>query len=166
MARKGLMKNRNNPPKETGKRRVLIVDDHAVLREGLALVINVQPDLLVCGEAANVAGGQQAVAATQPDIALIDLSLMGGSGLELVKDLKVQYPKLPTLVLSLHDEALYAERVLRAGARGYIMKRASTTELLAAIRKVLDGEIYLSETMESAVVRQALGDRESPASSD
>jgi len=154
------MKSRSNPPKETGKRRVLIVDDHAVLREGLALVINVQPDLLVCGEAANVTGGLQAVAATQPDIALIDLSLMGGSGLELVKDIKVQHPKLPTLVLSLHDEALYAERVLRAGARGYIMKRSSTTELLAAIRKVLDGEIYLSEKMGSAVVRQALGDRE------
>src|SRR6266404_8159815 len=140
MARKGLMKNRSNPPKETGKRRVLIVDDHAVLREGLGLVINVQPDLLVCGEAANVAGGLQAVAAAKPDIALIDLSLLGGSGLELVKDLKAQYPNLLTLVLSLHDEALYAERVLRAGARGYIMKRSSTAELLAAIRKVLSGE--------------------------
>jgi len=137
-----------------------------VLREGLALVINVQPDLLVCGEAANVAGGLQAVVATEPDIALIDLSLMGGNGLELVKDLKAQYPKLPTLVLSLHDEALYAERVLRAGARGYIMKRSSTAELLAAIRKVLSGEIYLSETMGSIVVRQALGDREYLSSGD
>jgi DNA-binding NarL/FixJ family response regulator len=154
------MKNPSKPTKGTGKRRVLIVDDHAVLREGLALVINVQPDLLICGEAATVNGGLQAVAAVRPDIALIDLSLMGGNGLELVKHLKTQYPNLPTLVLSLHDEALYAERVLRAGARGYIMKRASTPELLAAIRKVLDGEIYLSETMESAVVRQALGDRE------
>jgi len=137
-----------------------------VLREGLALVINVQPDLLVCGEAANVAGGLQAVAAAKPDIALIDLSLLGGSGLELVKDLKAQYPNLLTLVLSLHDEALYAERVLRAGARGYIMKRASTSELLTAIRKVLDGEIYLSETIGSRVVRQALGDRELAISSD
>src|SRR5258707_12497933 len=112
MAEKGLMKSRINPTKQAGKRRVLIVDDHAVLREGLALVINVQPDLLVCGEAANVAGGREAVDAVRPDIALIDLSLMGGNGLELVKDLKTQHPDLPTLVLSLHDEALYAERVL------------------------------------------------------
>jgi DNA-binding NarL/FixJ family response regulator len=160
------MKSLSKPTKETEKRRVLVVDDHAVLREGLALVINAQPDLLVCGEAANVAGGLQAVAAVRPDIALIDLSLTDGSGLELVKDLKAQHPSLPTLVLSLHDEVLYAERVLRAGARGYIMKRAATAELLAAIRKVLDGEIYQSETMGSAVVRQALGDRESPSSGD
>jgi DNA-binding NarL/FixJ family response regulator len=104
------------------------------------------------------------VAAVRPDIALIDLSLTDGSGLELVKELKAQHPSLPTLVLSLHDETLYAERVLHAGARGYIMKRATTAELLAAIRKVLDGEIYLSETMGSAVVRQALGDREPPSS--
>jgi DNA-binding NarL/FixJ family response regulator len=160
------MKNPGKPTKGAAKRRVLIVDDHAVLREGLSLVINVQPDLLVCGEAATVDGGLQAVAAAQPDIALIDLSLMGGSGLGLVKDLKAQHPDVPTLVLSLHDEALYAERVLRAGARGYIMKRASTAELLAAIRKVLDGEIYLSEAMASAVVREALGDQEPPTSGD
>ncbi len=156
------MKSSIKPTKDKGKQRVLIVDDHAVLREGLALVINAQPDLQVCGEAATVSGGLQAVATARPDIALIDLSLMGGSGLELVKDLKAQHPNLPTLVLSLHDEALYAERVLRAGARGYIMKRAATTDLLLAIRKILDGEIYLSETMGSVVVRQALGDRESP----
>ncbi len=160
------MKNLIKPTKETGKRRVLIVDDHAVLREGLALVINAQPDLLVCGEAANVAGGLQAVTAVQPDIALIDLSLTDGSGLELVKELHERHHNLPTLVLSLHDETLYAERVLRAGARGYIMKRASTANLLAAIRKVLNGEIYLSETMASTVVRQALGDPESPANGD
>jgi DNA-binding NarL/FixJ family response regulator len=160
------MKNPGKPTKGTGKRQILIVDDHAVLREGLALMINAQPDLLVCEEAATVIEGLQAVAVARPDIALIDLSLTDGNGLELVKDLKAQYPNLPTLVLSLHDEALYAERVLRAGARGYIMKRASTAELLAAIRKVLDGEIYLSETMGSALVRQALGGQESPTSGD
>jgi DNA-binding NarL/FixJ family response regulator len=160
------MKTQNKPIKETKKRRVLIIDDHAVLREGLTLVINLQPDLLVCGEAGNVTEGLQAVATAQPDIALIDLSLMGGSGLELVKDLKAQHPGLPTLVLSLHDEALYAERALRAGARGYIMKRAPIPSLLGAMRKVLDGEIYLSETMGSTVVRQAVGDRESTTSGD
>jgi DNA-binding NarL/FixJ family response regulator len=160
------MKTQNKPIKETKKRRVLIIDDHAVLREGLTLVINLQPDLLVCGEAGNVTEGLQAVATAQPDIALIDLSLMGGSGLELVKDLKAQHPGLPTLVLSLHDEALYAERALRAGARGYIMKRAPIPSLLGAMRKVLDGEIYLSETMGSTVVRQAVGDRETTTSGD
>jgi DNA-binding NarL/FixJ family response regulator len=160
------MKSPIKQTNEARKRRVLIVDDHAVLREGLALVINLQPDLLVCGEAGNVAGGLQAVATMEPDIALVDLSLMGGSGLELVKDLKAQYPDVPTLVLSLHDEALYAERALRAGARGYIMKRAPIPTLLAAIRKVLDGEIYLSETMGSVVVRQAVGDQGSPTSGD
>jgi DNA-binding NarL/FixJ family response regulator len=155
-----------NKSKETRKRRVLIVDDHAVLREGLALVINAQPDLLVCGEAGSVAGGVETAATTEPDVALIDLSLMGGSGLELVKELKAQYPSLRTLVLSLHDENLYAERALRAGARGYIMKRAPTTDLLAALRQVLDGEIYLSEKMGSVVVRQVLGDREAPTTGD
>ena len=160
------MKSPNKPIKNTEKRRVLIVDDHAVLREGLALVINVQPDLLVCGEAGSVAEGIQAAVTVQPDVALIDLSLMGGSGLEVVKDLKAQHPHLPTLVLSLHDEALYAERALRAGARGYIMKRAPIPELLVAIRKVLDGDIYLSEKMGSVVVRQALGERTALASGD
>src|ERR1700733_13045974 len=106
------MKSEKKPVKEDGKRRVLIVDDHSVLREGLAMVINGQSDLMVCGEAGDVSGGIQAVAAHRPDITLIDLSLMGGSGLELVKDLKAQYPNVLTLVLSLHDEALYAERVL------------------------------------------------------
>jgi DNA-binding NarL/FixJ family response regulator len=137
---------------------VLIVDDHAVLREGLSMVINQQPDLLVCGEAADVAAALQAVAALQPDIVIVDLSLASGSGLELVKDIKAQHPGLPTLVLSLHDEALYAERVLRAGARGYIMKRASTTELVAALRKVLSGEVYLSEAMASLIVSQTYGE--------
>ena len=158
------MKSQKKPVKEDGKRRVLIVDDHSVLREGLTMVINGQSDLMVCGEAGDVSGGMKAVAANRPDITLIDLSLMGGSGLELVKDLKAHHPNVLTLVLSLHDEALYAERVLRAGARGYIMKRSSTSELLGAIRKVLDGEIYLSEKMGSMVVRQTFGGHDSSSS--
>ncbi len=146
-----------------GKQRVLIVDDHAVLREGLAMVINQEPDLLVCGEAADAPEAIQAVAALQPDAVIADLSLTTGNGLELIKDVKAQHPDLPMLVLSLHDEALYAERVLRAGARGYIMKRASTAELLAALRKVLSGDVYLSERMASLLVTQAVGKRETPA---
>jgi DNA-binding NarL/FixJ family response regulator len=145
-----------------GKQQVLIVDDHSVLREGLAMVINQEPDLLVCGEAADVPEALQAVAALQPDAVIVDLSLTSGSGLEFIKDIKAQYPDVAMLVLSLHDEALYAERVLHAGARGYIMKHASTAELLVALRKVLSGEVYLSERMASLVVTQAVGKHETP----
>jgi DNA-binding NarL/FixJ family response regulator len=146
-----------------GKQRVLVVDDHSVLREGLAMVINQEHDLVVCGEAADATEAIQAVAALQPDVAIIDLSLTSGSGLELIKDLRMQHPDLRMLVLSLHDEALYAERVLRAGASGYIMKRASTAELLVALRKVLSGDVYLSERMASLLVTQAVGKHETPA---
>jgi len=145
------MKGNKQQAKSRGKqkRRVLIVDDHAVLREGLAMVINQQADLVVCGEAEDAPGALKLVRAAEPDVVIVDLSLMGGSGLELIKDIKVQRPDLPMLVLSLHDETLYAERALRAGARGYIMKRASTAEVVAALRKVLDGGIHLSEKMAS-----------------
>ena len=149
--KKGTMKGRGKQPKECGKRkrRVLIVDDHAVLREGLAMVINQEPDLVVCGEAEDAPGALKLVGAVEPDVVIVDLSLVGGSGLELIPDIKAQRPDLPMLVLSLHDETLYAERALRAGARGYVMKRAPTTEVLAALRKVLRGGIHLSEKMAS-----------------
>src|SRR5579862_7809226 len=109
-------------PPSAPKRRVLIVDDHAVLREGLATVINHQKDLVVCGQAEDVEDGLQALAKLVPDIALVDLSLTTGNGLDLVKQLKAKQPQIPALVLSLHDEAVYAKQALRAGARGYIMK--------------------------------------------
>ncbi|MGO9244064.1 MAG: response regulator [Verrucomicrobiia bacterium] len=155
--------NQESGTKGHGKHRVLIVDDHSVLREGLAMVINQEPDLLVCGEAADAPEAIRAAAALEPDAMIVDLSLTSGSGLELIKDIKAQHPDLPMLVLSLHDEALYAERVLRAGARGYIMKRASTAELLVALRKVLSGEVYLSERMASLIVTQSVGKHETPA---
>jgi DNA-binding NarL/FixJ family response regulator len=155
--------NQESKAKVHGKYRVLIVDDHSVLREGLAMVINQESDLGVCGEAADAPEAIQAVAALEPDAIIVDLSLTSGSGLELIKDIRTQHPDLPMLVLSLHDEALYAERVLRAGARGYIMKRASTAELLVALRKVLSGDVYLSERMASLLVTQAVGKHETPA---
>jgi DNA-binding NarL/FixJ family response regulator len=155
--------NQKSGARNHGKQQVLIVDDHSVLREGLAMVINQEPDLLVCGEAADAPEAMQAVAALQPDAVIVDLSLTSGSGLELIKDIKAQSPDLAMLVLSLHDEELYAERVLRAGARGYIMKRASTVELLVALRKVLGGDVYLSERMASLLVTQAVGKHEAPA---
>jgi DNA-binding NarL/FixJ family response regulator len=152
--------NQKTGTRELGRHRVLIIDDHSVLREGLAMVINQELDLEVCGEASDVPEGIQAVATVKPDAVIVDLSLTTGSGLEFIKDAKMKYPDLPMLVLSLHDEALYAERVLRAGARGYIMKRASTAELLAALRKVLSGQVYLSERMASLIVSEAVGKRE------
>jgi DNA-binding NarL/FixJ family response regulator len=155
--------NQKSGARNRGKQRVLIIDDHSVLREGLAMVLNQEPDLQVCGEAADAPEAIQAVTALQPDAMIVDLSLTSGSGLELIKDIKAQHPDVPMLVLSLHDEELYAERVLRAGARGYIMKRASTAELLVALRKVLSGDVYLSERMASLLVTQEVGRRETPA---
>jgi len=113
------------------------------------MVINQQPDLVVCGEAEDVPRALETISAVEPDAAIVDLSLMGGSGLDLINDIKARWPNLPTLVLSLHEETLYAERCLRAGARGYIMKRASTAEVLAALRTVLSGGVHLSEKMAS-----------------
>jgi DNA-binding NarL/FixJ family response regulator len=146
--------------KQDTRRRVLIVDDHSVLREGLRMVIDQQPDLVVCGEAADAPRAMEAVEALKPDIVIVDLSLDGSSGLELVKDIKARFPGIPTLVLSLHDESLYAERVVRAGARGYIMKRSSSSELLAALREVLNGNVYLSENMSSRIMKQVFGRHE------
>ena len=120
--------------------RVFVVDDHPLVREGLANLINAQDDLIVCGEAEDSAQAIAGMVKTQPDVALIDISLPNESGLELVKHLAVQFPKVALIVLSMHDEALYAERALRAGARGYVMKRETSKSVLASIRRVLEGE--------------------------
>lgn len=154
------MKTGGRRAKKGDRKRVLIVDDHPLLRDGLKTVINQQPDLVVCGEAGDAPQAMKAVSALKPDIMLIDLSLSGSSGLELVKDIKTRYPGVPTLVLSLHDEALYAERSVRAGACGYIMKCASSAELLNALRDVLNGKVYLSENMASRLMKQVFGRRE------
>lgn len=136
------------------KFRVLLVDDHPVVREGLMLLINAEPDLTVCGEASTAAEAIRMVAQTSPDIAMIDISLEDRSGVELIKELRVQSPDLPMLALSMHDESLYAERVLRAGGRGYIMKQEATESMLTAIRRVLSGEIYLSPRMSTQLLNQ------------
>lgn len=138
-------------------RRIIIVDDHPILREGLAQLIDQQKDLSVCGQFAEAARAFDALASLKPDLALIDISLKGSSGVELVKNIKAHYPKLLVLVLSMHDESFYAERVLRAGASGYIMKQEASEKVLEAIRKVLAGEIYLSETMGAKLMRQLIG---------
>ena len=129
------------------KRQVLIVDDHPLLRDGLAKVINQQPDLAVCGEAADARAGLAAAVQLRPDVVIADLTMDEGNGLDLIKDLHLRQPGLPVLVLSMHHENLYAERAVRAGARGYVMKREPVAAVLAALRKVLAGQMALSEEM-------------------
>jgi DNA-binding NarL/FixJ family response regulator len=138
----------------TGSRRkVFLVDDHAVVRNGLAELINQAPDLVVCGEAAT---GEEALAkieAAAPDLAIVDLSLGDMSGLDLLKRLKILYPSLPTLVLSMHDESFYAERCLRAGAKGYIMKKEAIEQVEQAARQILEGKVYVSAAMSDQFLR-------------
>ena len=134
------------------KARILIVDDHPMTRGGLIHLINHQSDTVVCGEAESAAEALDFLGKSQPDIMLIDITLPGKSGLELIKDVKAMHPELPMLVLSMHDESLYADRVLRAGARGYITKHEGGDKLMVAIRHVLSGKIYVSESMSAHIL--------------
>src|ERR1700761_6002125 len=129
------------------QRRVLIVDDHPIVRQGLRRMIEPEPDLVVCGEVQTEREARTAIRALAPDVVIVDISLAQGDGLELVRDVHAQQPDLPMLVLSMHDELIYAERLLAAGASGYIMKNAGSHPLLIALRKVLEGETYLSESL-------------------
>jgi len=129
------------------KTKILLVDDHPMVREWLATLINQQADLEVCGEADNAPKALQLVGLLNPNVAMVDISMEGGSGIELIKNIKASHPDVLLIVLSMHDEALYAERALRAGARGYIMKREATKGVLQAIRCVLSGKLYLSDKM-------------------
>ncbi len=139
--------------------RILIVDDHPLLREGVAQRINRETDLVVCAEAASAAEALEAVAAHEPDMAVVDISLGGKNGIELIKDLKVRQPKLPVIVLSVHDESLYAERALWAGARGYVMKQETTDALIQAIRRVRTGQVYVSERVAGKILNRIAGHR-------
>lgn len=130
--------------------RVYIVDDHPLVREWLAALIDQQADLEVCGEADDIPNARSGIAASKPDVAIIDLSLKSGSGIELIKHVQADAPQTQIVVLSMHDEKLYAERVLRAGARAYIMKRETAKCVVTGIRKVLRGDIYLSDQMTEA----------------
>jgi DNA-binding NarL/FixJ family response regulator len=147
------------------KRRVFVVDDHPLVREGLSNLINGQSDLMVCGEAEDSAGAMAGIAKTRPEVALIDISLKNESGLELVKNLNSQFPLVALIVLSMHDEALYAERALRAGAQGYVMKRESTRSVLASIRRVLEGGVYVSERIVNRMARKLSGSSKETESS-
>ena len=135
------------------KERVVIVDDHPLFRERLSELINHELDMEVCGEAENAQQAIDLIRNTAPDLAIVDITLKGSSGLELIKSIKALSIGVPVLVLSMHEESLYAERALRAGATGYITKHESADNVLLAIRRVLAGEVYLSGTMTSVFLR-------------
>ena len=139
---------------KTGKAKVLLVDDHPIVRQGLGQLINEEADLAICAEAEDFNAALAALDTSNPDVAIVDISLKDRSGIELIKEIRTKKPELPILVLSMHDESLHAERVLRAGAKGYIMKQEATEQVMNAIRRVLRGEVYLSEKMASRMVNR------------
>jgi DNA-binding NarL/FixJ family response regulator len=134
------------------KRRVFLVDDHPLVREWLGNLINRQEDLEVCGEAGSAPQAREKIEAAKPDIAVVDITLESGSGLELIKDLRVLQPKMAVVVLSMHDESLYAERAMRAGAKGYLVKKETTKKILLVIREVLAGRLYVSGAFAESIL--------------
>lgn len=153
--------------KSPSRKRILLVDDHPLLRQGIGQLVNQQPDLLICGEAEDRAAALTLAETARPDLVIVDLSLKEDRGLELIKDLKSRLPALPSLVLSMHDESLYAERALRAGARGYIMKQEAADKVLEAIRCVLAGGVFVSRRIaDSIVAGVAAGGRPGGAGAD
>lgn len=138
----------------SAKKRIYVVDDHPIVRQGLALLINQEKDLMVCGEAEETHVALQALAALKPDLLIVDISLNGPDGLDLLKAIRARDSGMPVLMLSMHDEAIYAERALRAGANGYIMKQEATEMVLVAVRRILNHEIYVSENVANKMLRQ------------
>jgi DNA-binding NarL/FixJ family response regulator len=132
----------------------MIVDDHPIVRQGLMLMINQESDLVVCGEAEEASAAMQVLKSARPDVVIVDLSLNGPDGIDLLKSIRIAYPGLPVLILSMHDESIYSERALRAGANGYIMKQEATEKILVALRRVLSGDIYLSDRLASRMLKR------------
>jgi DNA-binding NarL/FixJ family response regulator len=139
------------------KSRVFVVDDHPIVRSGLAQLINREPDLSVCGDAEEMHAALRAIDALKPDILIVDISLKGPDGLDLLKNIRSRDPHLPILILSMHDESIYAERALRAGANGYIMKQEATERVLVALRRILNREIYVSDRVANRMLMQFVG---------
>ncbi|HVM50813.1 MAG TPA: response regulator transcription factor [Candidatus Acidoferrum sp.] len=137
---------------QPARSRIFLVDDHAMFRDGLRQLIDREPDLVVCGDAATADEALRGIGETRPDLAIVDISLAGASGIDLIKTLRSDYPDMPVLVVSMHDESLYAERALRAGAMGYVMKQEPAKTVKTAIRKVLGGDMHLSEKLASSLV--------------
>ena len=147
----------NGMETRTGTTAILVVDDHEVVRLGLREVISHEPDLRVCGEAAEATEAMALARETRPDVVIVDLSLKDSNGMDLIKDISALMPAAAILVLSMHDESFYAERALRAGAQGYVMKEEGTDNIIEAIRKVMAGRIYLSPRMSSLMLEKAAG---------
>lgn len=141
------------------KRRVLIVDDHPIFRDGITQLINHESDLEVCGGVCSAPDALCALEKLKPDIVVVDLSIQGSNGIELMKSIRALHPSLPALIISMHDENLYAERALRAGARGYVMKSSPSEEVINAIRRVLSGNLYLSENIGGRLLNTFLNGR-------
>ena len=135
------------------KKRIMVVDDHPIIRQGLALLINRESDFVVCGEAEEAKGAMHVLASSRPDVLIVDISLNGPDGLDLLKTIRSTHPTLPVLILSMHDESIYAERALRAGANGYIMKQEATEKVLVAVRRILSGEIYVSDRIANRMLK-------------
>ncbi|MDB6019232.1 MAG: two component transcriptional regulator, LuxR family [Pedosphaera sp.] len=158
---------KENPGKHPGaeKSRVYIVDDHAMFREGLRQLIETDSKLVVCGDASNLTEAMTGIRSLKPDVAVVDISLAGASGLDLIKEIKAEFDDMPVLVVSMHEETLYAERALRAGAMGYVMKHEPAKTVKAAIQKVLGGDLYLSEKMSAGMLNRLIrGESELPKS--
>lgn len=149
-------KAKKKKKKKSKKKRVLVVDDHPLLRLGIAQLIQQEDDFELCGEAESGEAAIDKIVELEPDIAIVDLTLGDIHGIELIKKLNISHPKLPILVLSMHDEALYAERALRAGARGYIMKQEMTNQVVNGLRRILDGMVFLSENMSSRLLNKMI----------
>ena len=141
----------------TKQSKVVVIDDHPIVRQGLSQMINREPDLVVCGEAEESRSAMQIIASAKPDIVVVDISLNGPSGLEILKTIRQNDPRLKVLILSMHDETVYAERALRAGANGYIMKQEATEMVLTALRRILAGEVYVSDRIANKMLRQLVG---------
>lgn len=156
------MTNASSPPAEQKRHRVFLVDDHPLVREWLSNLIERQPDLVVCGQAEKSAEAFNAISQLVPDVAVVDISLEGGSGLELIKQLQALPAPPHVLVLSMHDELLYAERALRAGAHGYVMKRSATRHVIDAIRQVIDGRLYMSDALATQMAAKFVAGRATP----
>ena len=156
-----MMKTKMPPDAEptTGKRKLFLVDDHPIVRQGLAQLIDNEADLTVIGQGEDAYQSLRAIREAKPDLVLVDVSLKDSDGIELVKELKSQLPELPVLVLSMHDESLYAERALRAGAGGYVMKQEAPATLLIAIRTVLAGQVFVSNKMGATLLQRMVGNK-------
>jgi len=147
------------------KKRIMVVDDHPIVRQGLTLLINQEPDLVVCGEAEEASGAMHVLASSRPDVVIVDISLNGPDGIDLLKNIRIAHPTLPVLILSMHDESIYAERALRAGANGYIMKQEATQNVLVAVRRLLGGEIYVSARLANQMLRHYITGSGTPRNS-